>query len=317
MHRIDKLLAILRNPERPDEVLSRQGQYLVGSETGRRIPIRRSGMVDFVVAEDPEPASPAPQAKAGLMFRLGELYNAKLEQMIAQSIFAGGGIGAWMARRRLRKWLATLHGLVLDVGSGAGQWRPFLPNSATYVSLDYLPVSAVSPWRVAFPDINADALSMPVKDASIDAVINAFVIEHVRNPARLLGELARILKPGGRIVLAGPGDLMMTHGEPYHYFNLTRYGYLALLEDNGLEPVEEYVPARFWVTSLGLVYQNLVRNNAFNRSAFHKLLQVPVFAVSLVLSPALNLVAYLLDLAMPYDGRGYSLYMVVARKKAQ
>jgi hypothetical protein len=47
----------------------------------------------------------------------------------------------------------------------------------------------------------------------------------------------------------------------------------------------------------------------------HKLVQLPIFAVSLVLSPLLNLVAWLLDAVLPYDERGYSLYMLVARKK--
>lgn len=312
----DEVLAILRNPERPGEALSLEGKCVIGAESGRRFPIRASGMVDFVEPEG-APPPPAPPRPEGLMFKLGELYNSRFEQAIAQSVFAGGGVGALFARRRMRRWLGTLDGLVVDVGSGAEQWRPFLPASARYVSLDYLPVSAVSPWRVAFPDINADALSMPVRDGTADAAINAFVIEHVKDPRRLIEELGRIIKPGGTLVLAGPGDLMMTHGEPYHFFNFTKYGYLMMLEENGFEAVEEYIPARFWVTALGVAYQNLVRNNAYNRSAFHKLLQVPVFLVSLVLAPIVNALALLLDLVMPWDERGYSLFMVLARKKSR
>ena len=311
----NEILPILRNPERPLEALRREAGCLVGEESGRRIPIRASGMVDFVVDEENAGAQPAPPARRGLMFRLNEFYNTRFEQALGQSLFAAGGIGGYFIRARMRRWLASLEGLVLDVGSGAEPWRRFLSPKARYISLDYLPVSALSPWREAFPTINADALAMPLRDGSVDVAINAFVIEHVRDPRRLVAEFARVLKPGGTLVLAGPGDLMMSHGEPHHYYNLTKYGYRMLLEENGFERVDEHIPVRFWVTASGLMYQNLVRNNAFNRSALHKLVQVPVFLVSLLVSPFVNLVALALDWILPFDERGYSSYMVVARKK--
>jgi SAM-dependent methyltransferase len=311
----DELLEVLRNPECPGEALRREEGWLVGAESGRRIPIRPSGMIDFAL--DPEATSPpATKRPAGILFRLNEFYNTRFEQALANSIWAGGGIAAYSLQARIARWLAPIEGRVVDVGSGAEQWKAFVSPRARYMSLDYLPVSALSPWRVAFPDINADALRMPIRDASVDAAINVSVIEHVRDPRRLVSELARILKPGGMLVLAGPGDILMSHGEPYHFFNLTKYGYRMLLEENGLEPIEEHIPGRFWVSVLGLAYNNLVRNNAYNRSAFHKLIQVPVFALSLLLSPPLNLLAWILDRILPFDERGYTTYMVLARKKA-
>lgn len=311
MNDLETLVPLLRNPACPDEALRRDGAYVVG-DSGARFPIRASGMVDFVFTQ--EAPVPAAAARRGLLFGLNEWYNTRAEQAIAQSVWAGGGIAGYAMRSRIRRWLAAVRGSVVDVGSGAEQWKRYVPADARYISLDYLPVSAFSPWRVAYPDINADALRMPLRDAAVDAAINVSVIEHVRDPRRLVAELARVLKPGGVLVLVGPGDLLMSHGEPYHFFNLTKYGYRMLLEENGLELVEEHIPARFWVTLLGLAYNNIVRNGAYNRSSLHKLVQLPVFAVSLLLSPPLNVLAWLLDAILPFDERGYATYMALARK---
>jgi SAM-dependent methyltransferase len=313
----EEAAAVVRNPENPHEPLVRREQCLVGAESGTTFPIHASGMIDFVAGPGAAAAVPAAPASApGLLFRLNEFYNTRFEQAVMHSWFAAGGPGLLRVRARLRQWLAPVTGLVVDVGSGAEQWSALVAPGARYLSLDYLPVSAFSPWRTAFPNINGDALRMPVRDAVADAVINASVIEHVRDPRRLVAEMARILKPGGLLMLVGPGDLQMSHGEPYHFFNPTKHGYRMLLEENGLEPVEELIPSRFWMTVAGLVYQNLVRNGAYNRSALHKLVQLPVFAASLALSPLANLAAALLDALLPFDERGYSVFMVLARKKA-
>jgi SAM-dependent methyltransferase len=49
-----------------------------------------------------------------------------------------------------------------------------------------------------------DAEELPFADSSFDAVLSTYALEHSVNPRQMLREMARIVKPGGRIVLLGP-----------------------------------------------------------------------------------------------------------------
>jgi SAM-dependent methyltransferase len=182
------------------------------------------------------------------------------------------------------------------------------------VGIDYLPVTQFSPWRNGFPDVNTDALHLPLRNESIDCVLNMSVLEHVTSPERLVDEICRVIRPGGLVVLGGPGDITMSHGEPYNFFNLTRFAYRMLLQKNGFVIEEEYYPARFWLSITGLLYNYFVRNDFYNRGAVRKLFQAAMLGVSIVISPVANALALALDVLLPFDRRGYSLYMVRARK---
>src|SRR5437667_7261472 len=53
-----------------------------------------------------------------------------------------------------------------------------------------------------------DALKLPVKPGVADAVIATAIIEHVEDPAGMMRECARILRPGGLLVLTTPAPFM-------------------------------------------------------------------------------------------------------------
>jgi ubiquinone/menaquinone biosynthesis C-methylase UbiE len=103
--------------------------------------------------------------------------------------------------------IGGLDGRVLDVGGGAGVSARFLPRSAELVIVDPLPLWSSDEWRSfsrAFrgsgpePTFSeADAEQLPFADAEFDAVISFWALNHMRNPARCVGEIARTLKLGG------------------------------------------------------------------------------------------------------------------------
>jgi SAM-dependent methyltransferase len=66
-------------------------------------------------------------------------------------------------------------------------------------------------------DAVADGSYLPFKNDSFDLVVLAQVLEHVFDPHAVVGEVARVLKPGG-VVVGGVSFL-----EPFHdsYFNLS------------------------------------------------------------------------------------------------
>jgi len=58
-----------------------------------------------------------------------------------------------------------------------------------------------------------DGECLPFDDNRFDAGVSFEVLEHTPNPARLLSELARVVKPGGAVVVSTPNTLW----EPVHW----------------------------------------------------------------------------------------------------
>ena len=58
----------------------------------------------------------------------------------------------------------------------------------------------------------ADGYQLPFADASFRAVLLVAVLEHTRQPRRMLAEARRVLKPGGIVVIVVPNDVTMSAG---------------------------------------------------------------------------------------------------------
>jgi demethylmenaquinone methyltransferase / 2-methoxy-6-polyprenyl-1,4-benzoquinol methylase len=93
---------------------------------------------------------------------------------------------------------------VLDVAAGTGTSSKALQKAgATVVALDFSP-GMVAEGRKRHPDIEfveGDAEALPFPAGSFDAVTISFGLRNVQNPQVALGEMYRVLKPGGRIVI--------------------------------------------------------------------------------------------------------------------
>ncbi len=102
-----------------------------------------------------------------------------------------------------------LGGRVLDVGVGTGLELPMFTANARITGVDLSePMLEVARKRVrdkGLANIEAltamDAMNMTFPDASFDAAVAPYVLTTVPDPARLLDEMARLVRPGGEIVL--------------------------------------------------------------------------------------------------------------------
>lgn len=121
---------------------------------------------------------------------------------------------------------------VLDVGAGDAPYAELFAHT-DYVTLDW-DGSVHDGARTATVSASADAIPLP--DASFDTVILTQVLEHVRRPAVVLSEIARVLRPGGRLFATVP-FVWELHEEPHDYWRFTRYALAALLEDAGLDAI--------------------------------------------------------------------------------
>jgi SAM-dependent methyltransferase len=91
---------------------------------------------------------------------------------------------------------------VLDVGAGTGALTGALREAASGVAVFSFDASSAM-LRLAREQAGAtaclaDAARLPVATASVDAVLLAYVLFHLVEPARGVGEAARVLRPGGR-----------------------------------------------------------------------------------------------------------------------
>jgi phosphatidylethanolamine/phosphatidyl-N-methylethanolamine N-methyltransferase len=103
----------------------------------------------------------------------------------------------------------SVGGRILEVGVGTGLSFADYDASTEVVGIDLCePMVAKARARMAsglFPHVQAvmvmDAHELAFADASFDCVVSQFVITLVANPERVLSECARVVKPGGEIIL--------------------------------------------------------------------------------------------------------------------
>ena len=122
-------------------------------------------------------------------------------------------------------------GRLLDLGAGQvplyGLYRD-LVDVAT--SLDW----GQSAHASAHIDIEADLNQpLPLDSASYDTVLLTDVLEHVYRPHVLMAEIARVLAPGGKLLLCVP-FFYWIHEAPHDYARYTGFMLRRLCEDNGL-----------------------------------------------------------------------------------
>ncbi|MFO1371377.1 MAG: methyltransferase domain-containing protein [Candidatus Competibacteraceae bacterium] len=112
------------------------------------------------------------------------------------------------ARRRSLAFLHEgPHAEVLLVGIGSGLDIPLLPSGSRYTGLDLTPAMLVRARRKAAAsnlDLRldlGDARSLPYTDAAFDVVVLHLILTITPHPERVLAEAARVLRPGGRILI--------------------------------------------------------------------------------------------------------------------
>ncbi len=94
---------------------------------------------------------------------------------------------------------------VLVSGAGTGLDLPHLPSRHHYTALDFnADMLARARPRGAHLDadfILGDSMALPFDDAQFDVVVLHLILAVVPEPQRVLREAARVLKPGGKILL--------------------------------------------------------------------------------------------------------------------
>jgi ubiquinone/menaquinone biosynthesis C-methylase UbiE len=93
---------------------------------------------------------------------------------------------------------------VLDVGAGTGAFavRVAAATGAVVTAVDSAPAMVAQARRAGVDAVLADARSLPFPDDSFDCVVANWMLYHVAGRDDALAEIARVLRPSGRLVAA-------------------------------------------------------------------------------------------------------------------
>ena len=120
---------------------------------------------------------------------------------LTNSVLSGGRDASW--RRATREALGARPGdTVLDVAAGTAVSTVELAAGGVHaIACDFsqgmLRAGAARP----VPRIAGDAMALPLADASVDGLVISFGLRNVADPDAALREFARVVRPGGRLVV--------------------------------------------------------------------------------------------------------------------
>lgn len=157
---------------------------------------------------------------------------------------------------------------ILDAGAGEMRFKPFCAH-LNYVSQDFGQYEGkgdgkglqTGAWDTKHIDLICDITAIPEPDNAFDAIFCTEVLEHVPDPTEALDEFARLLKPGGKLILTAP-FASLVHFAPYHFCTgFSRYWYEHHLAKRGFK-IKELTPNGDWFS---FCQQDLMSLGSFAR----------------------------------------------------
>ncbi len=169
----------------------------------------------------------------------------------------------------IREVASTISGRVLSIGSGTdadGQgnfYRSYFNKCSLYLTSEVSPASGC--------DLVLDVQNMSaIADSYFDCVFCSGVLEHVREPDVAIGEITRILKVGGYLLLGVPFRQSI-HLPPTDYWRFTEYGLEHLLQKHGyaieavkaIDAEDPMFPASYWVSAKKIAVPDLKASTGY------------------------------------------------------
>lgn len=145
------------------------------------------------------------QIGAATSHLFARLWDLVLERLLGHYRISGGVISRQAGLRKTD--------VVLDVGGGTGGVSAQIADAVRAVIVLEPSAGLAARGRDRFPGLRfarGDGRRLPIRDGSVDVVLLVEVLHHVADADAILRESARVLRPGGRILIEeveflGPG----------------------------------------------------------------------------------------------------------------
>ncbi|SEL46319.1 class I SAM-dependent methyltransferase [Parapedobacter koreensis] len=223
-----------------------------------------------------------------MLSELKKLYNKSLFQPTFFGLFFNpffiirGGLYRGVAQSS-----AYMHGRLLDFGCGSKPYKSLF-DVTEYIGTD-IAVSGHD-HRHEEIDVYYDGKTLPFTDAYFDSIFSSEVFEHIFNLPEMLGELHRVLKPGGQMLVTLP-FVWDEHEIPYDYARYTSFGIRHLLEQSGFIVLESRKTTNYVATIcqmwIAYVYQHIFPKRKIFRIALTPFFITPLTLCALLLSALL------------------------------
>lgn len=212
----------------------------------------------------------------------------------------------YFSRRSLFKEMAglspRLSGRMVDVGCGQQPYR-HLFNVDEYCAVE---LDTEDNRRTKRADFFYDGRTLPFDSENFDALLCNQVLEHVPGDEAFIAELARVVKPGGLLVLTAP-FVWDEHEQPYDFKRYTSFGLRALLEKHGLSVID----FRKTCADASLIFQ------VANAYTFKTILPENPYMhllLTLLLIAPVNVLGVLVSMLLPNNRDMYLDNVVLVRK---
>jgi len=157
-------------------------------------------------------------------------------------------------------WSKFFKGKILDLGCGEGEIarQVFLNKGESFVKVEWgldndkEMVRKAKKSGVYKQVIWGDALKIELKDGIADLVFSNSVLEHIKDIEKVLQEVKRVLRRGGRLIATMPSDKLGEYlgwgkwyarlfNRKYHHYHLySKEKWQELLQGAGMELVDSY-----------------------------------------------------------------------------
>jgi SAM-dependent methyltransferase len=210
----------------------------------------------------------------------------------------------WLLRKLSRQRLAAFtkdkasKEFVLEVGASRKPNRALYPNSIAGDLLFYPGL-----------DIQFDAHKLPFADKSFPRMVCFEVLEHCKDPQKVINEFHRILCDGDQLILT-TRFIFPIHDAPHNYFRYTPYGLVHLMQNFAKMDIQAEAAT---VETMGILLQRLAYQCDW-RFPFSKIILQLLARLSFILQ--VNVKAEYGDIskAYPVESITASGYYVVASK---
>lgn len=126
-----------------------------------------------------------------------------------------------LVRRTVRDWPA---GRAIDVGCGMGGNTAVLRELGwRAVGVEYTDTGADIAAGRGIPVVQGDGRVLPIADASVDLVLSTDAWEHIDDDRAVARETVRVLRPGGRALIAVPAGMALWSGHDVALGHVRRY----------------------------------------------------------------------------------------------
>lgn len=211
-------------------------------------------------------------------------------------------------------------GKLVDIGCGRMPYRKDLePLVSEYIGVDHPEVSKL--YKGVKPEVLADAKKLPFKEKSFDIALLLQVLEHVDDPAKVIKEAARVLKPKGVLIISIPFFYPL-HDMPYDFGRYTPTSFKSFIEDSSLKLIKIKTQGtfwQFWFQMLNTFLIKRINDMILNLNVYTAILLIPMIILSVPVVILSNCLVFLINLVsglMPKYPDYFPLdYLVVARKK--